>query len=288
MDSIEVTIPQDMLDSGSETSESPSTDSPNSPAQKQNMLPWKIVCLVLVLLVTLGWVGIIALLILKEEWQLVLVAWLLLYAAVHFCYWYCRRNSSRTLSAQIRQRLVAHIRGAEAAEACNGDCPPSYDDLVKSEVPPPAYYSVVDESPKAKRFLKVQSLALPWFLKKKSLEQDAAKNSSSGDGVTTVLPPASAGGVASTSSSGSSQQSAGVPVWKSSESLNFDVSLTIDDDEEEAFELPSYQTLMRENMQPVMTPIHKALSSLPGTITPPPPYSPRKLETINESQQQNE
>lgn len=208
------------------------TPSEEQDPPKKNMLPWKIVCLVLVLLVSLGWIGIITLLIMKEEWQLVLVAWLLLYAAVHFCYWYCRRNSSRTISTQIRDRLVSRLRGTDP-EAYASDCPPSYDELVKSDGPPPAYYSVVQGTPKLKRFLKGE--ALPWFLKKKTLEAESSKASSSGD-VTMVTAPA-----------GSSV-------------------VTIED--EEAFELPSYDSLMRQNMQPVMTPIHQALAGLPCPTRP--------------------
>lgn len=71
--------------------------------QRKNILPLKILCILLVLMVSLGWVGIIVQLIMKEEWQLVMVAWLLLYAAAHFCYWYCRRHSSREQGATVRK-----------------------------------------------------------------------------------------------------------------------------------------------------------------------------------------
>ena len=66
------------------------------------MLLCKLACLLLALLVALGWVGIIVLLIVKEEWQLVLVAWLLLYAAGHFCYWYCGKHGSHQPGTTVR------------------------------------------------------------------------------------------------------------------------------------------------------------------------------------------
>lgn len=61
------------------------------PICKKYRLTWWVVGAVLALLVVLGWVFIIVMLILEEKWQLVLVAWLLLYSAAHFCYWYFKR-----------------------------------------------------------------------------------------------------------------------------------------------------------------------------------------------------
>ncbi|KAF2368714.1 hypothetical protein FHG87_000535 [Trinorchestia longiramus] len=242
----------------------PEVETPTAP-RKINMLCWKIVCLVLAVLVTLGWIGIITVLIFKEEWQLVLIAWLLLYAAAHFCYWYCRRHSSRTLSAQIRQVLMTRLHGTDAARSCETDCPPSYDDLVKSETPPPTYYAVVSETRKL--------TSLPWFIKRKFLNQS----------VVTVSEGKSSSAVESAESSpttsGEEEKAADTDSVCSASSI----SITMNDDEEPTVQRPSYEVLMRDSAQPVMTPIHQALAKLPSL---PPPYSPRPLDTIHEVEQQ--
>lgn len=246
-------------------------ETPTAP-QKINLLRWKIVCLVLTVLVALGWIGIITVLIFKEEWQLVLIAWLLLYAAAHFCYWYCRRHSSRTLSRQIRQRLMARLRGTEATASCEGDCPPSYDDLVKSETPPPAYYSVVVETPKLKRVVLQGASSLPWFIKRKLLNQSVVTVS---EGKSSSAAESSE---PSPTTSGAEKEPDTVSVCSVSS-----VSISMDDDEEPTVQRPSYEVLMREAALPVMTPIHQALAKLPSL---PPPYSPRPLQTIAEVEQQ--
>lgn len=69
----------------------PNNGSDLPPICKKYRLTWWVVGAVLALLVVLGWVFIIVMLILEEKWQLVLVAWLLLYSAAHFCYWYFKR-----------------------------------------------------------------------------------------------------------------------------------------------------------------------------------------------------
>ncbi|KAG0712769.1 hypothetical protein GWK47_002016 [Chionoecetes opilio] len=71
------------------------------PVCKSRLFTWRLLGAVLALLVVLGWVFIIVMLILEEKWQLVLVAWLLLYSAAHFCYWYCKRHSLITLHRQF-------------------------------------------------------------------------------------------------------------------------------------------------------------------------------------------
>jgi len=51
------------------------------------------------------------------------------------------------------------------------DPPPSYDELLKSELPPPAYHCVVRETPQLRRlFLN----SLPWFLRKKALQREGS------------------------------------------------------------------------------------------------------------------
>lgn len=85
---------------GTEESQVSDSENPSVP-HKTNLLPWKIMCMILAILVTIGWFGIIALLFFKEEWMLVFIACLLLYSATHFCYWYCCRHSSRTVSSQV-------------------------------------------------------------------------------------------------------------------------------------------------------------------------------------------
>lgn len=255
--------------------------------RKPNLMPWKILCLALAIIVALGWVGIIALLILKEEWQLVMIAWLLFYAVGHFGYWYSRRRSSRAFSAQIRQQLIARIRGTEIPPIGEeqGDYPPSYDDLVKSEVPPPAYYAVVHETPKLKRA--VQSLPLPWFLKKKTLEQSVVDVTAGAPSECCKAGSPSVIDVEGPSTSSHGGQEVVAGAWRSAGSAVCDIpvgAFHLDDGtEEQAIELPSYESLMREAVQPVLTPIHQALASLPRL---PSTKAPKQLETIAEDEQQ--
>ena len=70
-------------------------------ALKKCLGGWRIAGGVLGIMMVLGWVCIIAVLILEEKWQLVLIAWLLLYAAAHFCYWYFKRHSLMSLNNQV-------------------------------------------------------------------------------------------------------------------------------------------------------------------------------------------
>ncbi|KAK8733487.1 hypothetical protein OTU49_006325 [Cherax quadricarinatus] len=118
-----------------------------SPACKSRLMSWRVVGAVLAFLVVLGWIFIIVVLILEEKWQLVLVAWLLLYSTAHFCYWYCKRHSLITLHRQIRLRVLAHIRPSDSGEKVD-DHPPTYDEVMKTEAPPPAYFTVVSETVK--------------------------------------------------------------------------------------------------------------------------------------------
>ncbi|XP_066981675.1 uncharacterized protein [Macrobrachium rosenbergii] len=113
------------------------------PRCKSRLFSWRVAGAVLALLVVLGWIFIIVMLILEEKWQLVLVAWLLLYSAAHFCYWYCKRHSLITLHRHIRLRVLTHSRNAENGE--KSDKPPTYDEVMKTEAPPPAYFTVVSD-----------------------------------------------------------------------------------------------------------------------------------------------
>jgi len=239
-------------DPSSSSDDTVSTSSTESGMRNKALLPWKILCLVLVLLVTLGWICVIVLLILKEEWQLVMVSWLLLYAGGHFCYWYFRRNCCRgDPNATLVQRIVARINGpemqAQASEPV--DPPPSYDELIKSELPPPAYHCVVKESPKLRRSF---FGSLPWFLKKKALEgeQDAEVSDS----------------VGKTSSPDLDYQND--EAWKASGGggprvdsiVVADVPLT-----EMPLAVRQLQQIAAQHhtQQPVLTPIHEALAALP-------------------------
>ncbi|XP_045119832.1 uncharacterized protein LOC123509535 isoform X2 [Portunus trituberculatus] len=137
------------------------------PVCKSRLFTWRLLGAVLALLVVLGWVFIIVMLILEEKWQLVLVAWLLLYSAAHFCYWYCKRHSLLSLRRQshvsaeqnstplayaallrmkIRLRVLTRI--GESSEKVD-DTPPTYDEVMDTEAPPPAYFTVVEETRKA-------------------------------------------------------------------------------------------------------------------------------------------
>lgn len=169
---------------------------------------------------------------------------------------------------QIRQQLMARLSGTDINGVCEGDCPPSYDDLVKSETPPPTYYSVVDDSTKTKG----ASIALPWFIKRKLLSHTAKNVTGKSSSTSEISEP-------STSDSRDEADSVSIDSVSS-------VSISMSDDDEQPIQLPSYDVLMKEATQPVFTPIHQALSKLPSL---PPPYSPRPLESIVEvEQQQNE
>lgn len=171
---------------------------------------------------------------------------------------------------------MARLQGTEEYLGNEGDCPPSYDDLVKSETPPPAYYSVVDESSKTKRGIMDGKILLPWFIKRKLLNHSAKT-------VTGKSSSSSENSEPSTSDVSANDQQA--PDTVSIHSVS-SISISISDDDEQPIELPSYDVLMKEATQPVFTPIHQALSKLPSL---PPPYSPRPLESIAEvEQQQNE
>jgi len=268
------------------------------PPWKKNLVVWKIVGAVVAVLVTLGWVGIIAVLILREEWQLVLVAWLLLYAAAHFCYWYCRRHSVLTLHTQLRQRLAQRHGSTEAAlhySAPRGDRPPSYEDLVKDEAPPPAYYTVVCESPAALTRRALTRLHHPfaplarlikWRGDAEAPAAGATEVATQGHDkpdvtvVTLEADPAAAAAAAGAAEAGSAGGA-----WKSSSSSGGGVALDgAEEEEEAAFSLPSYDTLMREAAQPVMSPIHQALARLPSL---PPPYSPPAAAPQTQQQPQH-
>lgn len=172
--------------------------------------------------------------------------------------------------------MITRLCGEQDAEGVreDTDAPPSYEDLVKSEVPPPTYSSVVPCTPRMQRLLN-----LPWFLKKKLLEQTVATV-----GVVQTLSPGKSDlsfivvdveGSLTNESEGEMGS-----IWRSR-----DLSGNVCNDEVQArIDLPSYEALMREAVQPVMTPIHRALSNLPR----PPPYSSRPMEAITENEQQHE
>jgi len=109
----------------------------------RSSLTWKIAGAVLAITVLLGWICIIALLILKEKWQLVVVAWLLLYAAAHFTYWYFKRNSIFSLHRTVHLSIVGEVEGVTGVKA---DKPPSYDEVANVEQPPPPYITIVTEN----------------------------------------------------------------------------------------------------------------------------------------------
>lgn len=234
----------------------------------RSLLPWKILCLVLVLLVTLGWICVIVLLILKEEWQLVMVSWLLLYAGGHFCYWYFKRNSSRgDPNASLSQRIMARLHGeghqtpTPATQADHIDPPPSYDELLKSELPPPAYHCIVRETPKLRRVL---LNTLPWFLRKKALEgASVAPQQVTGCKSAPISRCSSAGELDYQNDDAWKVSGGGGPRVDSI--VVADVPL--EDMSVAARQLQQLQAARQQPvLTPVLTPIHQALAALPSTV----------------------
>jgi len=256
---IAIEDPSSFTSSSDDTS---STTSSTESGASTALLPWKVLCLVLVLLVTLGWVCVIVLLILKEEWQLVMVSWLLLYAGGHFCYWYFKRHSRRgDPDATLVQRIVSRLNGVEGQSQTAEpiDPPPSYDELIKSELPPPAYHCVVKETPKLRRVLLT---TLPWFLKKKALEganQNSCMMSENHLDVSAGKPTTSSDTLDYQNDEAWKASGGGGPRVDSI--VVADVPLT---------EMPlavrhlqQIAALHHAPQQPVLTPIHEALAALP-------------------------
>lgn len=123
-----------------------SVDGDRDPIFKLNFISWRVLGAIFATALVVGWVFIIVVLIQEEKWQLVLVAWLLLYAAAHFCYWYFKRHHLFSIHSRICGRVRGDIGSVSDMEK-GFDAPPSYEDVIKSEPPPPTYYSVVQESP---------------------------------------------------------------------------------------------------------------------------------------------
>ncbi|CAL4140573.1 unnamed protein product [Meganyctiphanes norvegica] len=143
---------------------------------KSRYCSWKIATAVLETMFLAGWICIIALLIMKEKWQLVLVAWLLLYAAAHFTYWYCKCHSVFSLHRTVRLRIVGEIEGAAGEKE---DKPPTYDEVANTEQPPPPYFTVVTENRSSSQMAEVHHPS-------KAAEAEATASSSNGD--CAVLP----------------------------------------------------------------------------------------------------
>jgi len=241
---------------------------------KQKLLPFKIVMLAICLGAFLGWVGIIVMLIALEEWQLVMVAWLLFYAAGHFSVWYFNRLLRTTDPAMtLRQRFMARLHGESVRRPSPDpdtlDKPPSYEDLVKAELPPPSYYAVVRETPKVARLFG----SLPWFLRKKTLEtqqQEASTNTSS-DVISCKAVDASKDDASYDYRNDEVWKASGGGGPRSDSIVVANISLTslsgddgVSEDDVRAG-LPSYEEMMTGLREPVMTPIHRALASLPKT-----------------------
>ncbi|CAL4111157.1 unnamed protein product [Meganyctiphanes norvegica] len=137
---------------------------------KSRYCSWKIATAVLATMFLAGWICIIALLIMKEKWQLVLVAWLLLYAAAHFTYWYCKRHSVFSLHRTVRLRIIGEVEGAAGEKE---DKPPTYDEVANTEQPPPPYFTVVTENRSSSQMAEVHHPS-------KAAEAEATASSSNG------------------------------------------------------------------------------------------------------------
>ncbi|CAL4125106.1 unnamed protein product [Meganyctiphanes norvegica] len=116
---------------------------------KHWLFNWTVAGGLLGITVLMGWMCIVGLLILKEQWQLVLMAWVIIYCIVHFTYWYCKRNSLYFFNRNIRIRIIAHLGetsllGSILSE--KEDSPPSYDDVIETEQPPPSYVTAVAQN----------------------------------------------------------------------------------------------------------------------------------------------
>jgi len=131
---------------------------------------WKIATALLVICFLGGWSCIIALLIMKEKWQLTLVALLLLYAAAHFCYWYCKNNDIFSPHRTVHLRVVGEVEGVAGPKE---DKPPSYDEVANTEQPPPPYFTVVTENRTSSQIAEVHHPS-------KAAEAEASTSTSNG------------------------------------------------------------------------------------------------------------
>jgi len=117
------------------------------PQHRSTLLSWQVAATGFATVLVMGWLCVIALLILQERWKLVLVTWILLYAAAHFAYCYCKRNSVTNLKRHLNLRIVGQLREVHISEVPSPerkeDKPPAYVDAVDMEQPPPTYIMAV-------------------------------------------------------------------------------------------------------------------------------------------------
>ena len=72
---------------------------------RKELFSWRVLGGVFAALLVVGWIFIVIVLIQEEKWQLVLIAWLLLYSAAHFCYWYFKKHNLLPMGAQVSSLL---------------------------------------------------------------------------------------------------------------------------------------------------------------------------------------
>ncbi|KAK8742988.1 hypothetical protein OTU49_001468 [Cherax quadricarinatus] len=113
---------------------------------QENVVSWRetvrppVVAAVLSPLLLLADLALIAVFILRQNWNAVILLSVVFFCGTQAIYWYFRTKSILTNRQQV---LASAARSGEVEET--RDDPPTYDEVVKTEAPPPPYFSVVSE-----------------------------------------------------------------------------------------------------------------------------------------------
>ncbi|ROT78821.1 uncharacterized protein [Penaeus vannamei] len=119
-----------------------STRSSEQTAWPARVLRWRVIAGIAAPLVLLGGVGLNTFFILREDWNSVLASSLFFFSVFQLLYWYLR---AKTLCSNRRQVRSGFVQPSESPREVL-DEPPPYEEVIKTEAPPPAYYTVVSEA----------------------------------------------------------------------------------------------------------------------------------------------
>ncbi|XP_063594517.1 uncharacterized protein LOC134771511 [Penaeus indicus] len=106
------------------------------------VLRWRVIAGISAPLALLGGVGLTTFFILREDWNSVLASSLFFFSVFQLLYWYLR---AKTLCSNRRQVRSGFVQPSESPREVL-DEPPPYEEVIKTEAPPPAYYTVVSEA----------------------------------------------------------------------------------------------------------------------------------------------